>query len=71
MSDAGSRGGRVGSGAAPAPPIIALAAATFLAAWASRFFSAIDACTSSGCPLNAVPLSASAFITDSGSYIST
>mmetsp|Transcript_15405 Transcript_15405/g.38650 ORF Transcript_15405/g.38650 Transcript_15405/m.38650 type:complete len:266 (-) Transcript_15405:1216-2013(-) len=57
----------VGSAAGPLPPIIALAAATFFAACASRFFSAIDACTSSGCPLKAMPLSASAFITDAGS----
>mmetsp|Transcript_8317 Transcript_8317/g.21917 ORF Transcript_8317/g.21917 Transcript_8317/m.21917 type:complete len:225 (+) Transcript_8317:809-1483(+) len=57
----------VGSAAGAAPPIIAEAAATFFAACARRFFSAMDACTSSGCPLNAIPLRASPFITDAGS----
>jgi len=60
-----------GSGGAAPPPIMAFAAAMFFAACASRFFSAMDACTSNGCPLNAMPLSASAFITLSTSPNST
>mmetsp|Transcript_21050 Transcript_21050/g.42685 ORF Transcript_21050/g.42685 Transcript_21050/m.42685 type:complete len:303 (-) Transcript_21050:507-1415(-) len=62
-----------GSAVAPValPPIIALAAATFFACCASRFFSAIEACTSSGCPLKAMPLSASALSTDCASKNST
>ena len=57
--------------AVPPPPINVAAAATFLLACARRFFSAIEACTSRGWPLKAIPLRANAFNTEAASVNST